>query len=751
MSEVSPSSSGVDPDMPRKEDLELLALLEAQNKMIEQDVKVKATIKPPCASKGHSRQNSTASGSNRSMGGSPIEHLQDEHFVQWGQIVSDWDLYVKKKNHVLKEMVRQGIPPTYRPIVWQLMCQIYGAPEVRDKYYAFLGQSSPCEKLIARDIARTYPNHEYFKEKDGLGQGGLYNVMKAYSLYDREVGYCQGSAFIVGLLLTIMNEEETFCVLVKLMSEYRLRELFKPNMTELGLCMYQLECLVQEMIPDLYVHFQSQSFHTSTYASSWFLTLFSTNLPMEQARRVMDVFISEGMDAVFRVAIAILQHFRAHLLQHDMEGMLKCLQKDLPVLFETNCGAIMNASYAVKLNVKRMKKLEKEYMALKTREQEDMVELRRLRTENNLLRQRVINLEQETSDLADRLIKEQIERQTENEDRYHNKKHLDIARRDSQDALEKLVTANNVIKMLQDQMCGTAGTPGFNAFQKDAEIGKLQKELRCVKMRELDSQKTMRELKERVQELEESNRRMRDSKPENSVARMQEELTSVRMREAEATLSVKELRKRVADLEIEWQRHLSSHNSPTVGQAQSGSSLASSSANKSLLHTPTASVAQLQDDLMTVRLREAESLADAKESRQKLMENESRSSFLQNQVRRQEEENVSLRRMYEKLQEHVSVLEERLREEMTKREDLEAELRTADTAARICEAEKNHIIAGLRVKISELEVRNEELLTVRVLDESKNNVLRIRSASMEEDASLSLESGDVDSKRDSLA
>ena len=72
------------------------------------------------------------------------------------------------------------------------MCQIYSAPEVRKKYYVFLQQSSPFEKLITRDIARTYPNHEYFKESGGLGQGGLYNVMKAYSLYDRE-GMSTGS------------------------------------------------------------------------------------------------------------------------------------------------------------------------------------------------------------------------------------------------------------------------------------------------------------------------------------------------------------------------------------------------------------------------------------------------------------------------------------------------------------------------------------------------------------------------------
>ena len=56
-------------------------------------------------------------------------------------------------------------------------------------------------QVIRRDIARTYPEHEFFKKKDGVGQESLFNVMKAYSIHDREVGYCQGSAFIVGLLL----------------------------------------------------------------------------------------------------------------------------------------------------------------------------------------------------------------------------------------------------------------------------------------------------------------------------------------------------------------------------------------------------------------------------------------------------------------------------------------------------------------------------------------------------------------------
>lgn len=32
--------------------------------------------------------------------------------------------------------------------------------------------------MIKRDIARTFPDHSFFKDKDGIGQGTLYNVIK---------------------------------------------------------------------------------------------------------------------------------------------------------------------------------------------------------------------------------------------------------------------------------------------------------------------------------------------------------------------------------------------------------------------------------------------------------------------------------------------------------------------------------------------------------------------------------------------
>ena len=64
-----------------------------------------------------------------------------------------------------------------------------------------------------------------------------------------------------------MPEEDTFAVLVKIMQDYRMREMFKPSMAELGLCMYQLDVLVQEHIPDLSAHFQ-----VTRYACNYNLT-----------------------------------------------------------------------------------------------------------------------------------------------------------------------------------------------------------------------------------------------------------------------------------------------------------------------------------------------------------------------------------------------------------------------------------------------------------------------------------------------
>lgn len=104
-------------------------------------------------------------------------------------------------------------------------------------------ETSASEPDIIRDISRTFPTHVYFQQRHGPGQRSLYNVLKAYSVYDREVGYVQvilvitfcwlihdltifsyllviimqGMGFVAGLLLLYMSEEDAFWLLVALL------------------------------------------------------------------------------------------------------------------------------------------------------------------------------------------------------------------------------------------------------------------------------------------------------------------------------------------------------------------------------------------------------------------------------------------------------------------------------------------------------------------------------------------------------
>ena len=48
---------------------------------------------------------------------------------------------------------------------------------------------------------RTFPLHPYFGESYKKGQEELYNVLRAYSVADEEVGYCQGMSYIAGIFL----------------------------------------------------------------------------------------------------------------------------------------------------------------------------------------------------------------------------------------------------------------------------------------------------------------------------------------------------------------------------------------------------------------------------------------------------------------------------------------------------------------------------------------------------------------------
>ena len=98
------------------------------------------------------------------------------------------------------ELFDSGMAPGFYRANAQHACHLYVIlqflsldfqDEIVETYRILITKESPDEKVILRDIHRTFPAHEFFKEAGGVGQESLYRISKAYSVYDSEIGYCQ--------------------------------------------------------------------------------------------------------------------------------------------------------------------------------------------------------------------------------------------------------------------------------------------------------------------------------------------------------------------------------------------------------------------------------------------------------------------------------------------------------------------------------------------------------------------------------
>lgn len=80
---------------------------------------------------------------------------------------------------------------------------------------------SPDIRQIDLDVNRTYREHIMFRERYNSKQCELFNVLGAYSVYNLEIGYCQGMSQIAALLLMYLDEEDAFWALSTFVSDRR--------------------------------------------------------------------------------------------------------------------------------------------------------------------------------------------------------------------------------------------------------------------------------------------------------------------------------------------------------------------------------------------------------------------------------------------------------------------------------------------------------------------------------------------------
>ncbi|XP_036056461.1 TBC1 domain family member 1 isoform X3 [Onychomys torridus] len=274
--------------------------------------------------------------------------------------------------------VGQGVPRHHRGEIWKFLAEQFllkhplpSKQQPKDvPYKELLKKLTSQQHAILIDLGRTFPTHPYFSAQLGAGQLSLYNILKAYSLLDQEVGYCQGLSFVAGILLLHMSEEEAFKMLKFLMFDMGLRKQYRPDMIILQIQMYQLSRLLHDYHRDLYNHLEEQEIGPSLYAAPWFLTVFASQFPLGFVARVFDMIFLQGSEVIFKVALSLLGSHKPLILQHEnLETIVDFIKNTLPNLGLVQMEKTINQVFEMDI-AKQLQAYEVEYHVL----QEELID-----------------------------------------------------------------------------------------------------------------------------------------------------------------------------------------------------------------------------------------------------------------------------------------------------------------------------------------------------------------------------------------
>ncbi|CAG7636464.1 unnamed protein product [Allacma fusca] len=233
--------------------------------------------------------------------------------LKWLNMLSTWDHYMRRDFKTVRSRCRKGIPRSVRGRAWFYLC---GATYLQKKsptlFSDLLRQEGKqqCIEDIRKDVHRQFPLHEIFTE-EGHGyvcfQEDLFRVLKAYSIYNADEGYCQAHAPIAATLLMHMPAEDAFWCLQAICDKY-LKGYYSPGMSALKLDGDILFGLLKRVAPSVYKHLKKQKIEPVLYMTEWFLCAFTRTLPWSTVLRVWDMFLCEGVKVLFRVALVVLKY-----------------------------------------------------------------------------------------------------------------------------------------------------------------------------------------------------------------------------------------------------------------------------------------------------------------------------------------------------------------------------------------------------------------------------------------------------------
>ena len=203
---------------------------------------------------------------------------------------------------------------------------------LKDKYEYFKKMKSKYDLIILQDISRTFPNEPNFCV-NSINYKKLYNILIAYSNFNKNIGYAQGLNFLAARAIILFKaEEKVFLFLDGLINRFNLGYfLCINNNQELSKQIKYCSELLNKYCNNFINYLKSKLVNHDFFSTSWLLTLFSNCMDKKKLYicwSFMTIFVWKFF---YSFIIQIILFYEKNLmkineskLSSQMKELLKC-------------------------------------------------------------------------------------------------------------------------------------------------------------------------------------------------------------------------------------------------------------------------------------------------------------------------------------------------------------------------------------------------------------------------------------------
>ncbi|KAH9258623.1 hypothetical protein BASA81_003125 [Batrachochytrium salamandrivorans] len=175
---------------------------------------------------------------------------------------------------------------------------------------------------ILRDIPRTFPNDEYFGNRDV--QDTIERVLIAVCLEYPHVGYVQSMNFLCSFLFLHCKSEDACFAMFRVLMEGKgtqMQQMYAPGLPMLFRALGAFEILLDKHAARAMDRMREVKLEVMMFAQTWFMTLFTYAMDWQVCGPVWDMFLQRGWEAMLRAAVVLVKQWEAEIVCGDFESI----------------------------------------------------------------------------------------------------------------------------------------------------------------------------------------------------------------------------------------------------------------------------------------------------------------------------------------------------------------------------------------------------------------------------------------------